>query len=524
MTAGSLLRFASFRSINLQVLLLVVLLVAELECLLVSNYPIRTELRALFGIPVYHVLLTFLTLICLLRWLTPKVFSLPPAARFSWRWLAVHLAIYLGIWSKLQVLWSTSRDWPSVALVGFWCCLGGALLVTWLLAWLPLGHWKDLWGRVKGWVWWVLLLSLVAPYAAELASSAWLSFARLTFALTELALGTLYTDVVVEPHRLLLGTSRFVVEIQPGCSGYEGMGLIAVLLSGYLWLKRAELRFPVALLTLPAGVILAYYANIVRLVVLVALGTEVSPEIAMHGFHSQAGWLSFTLLSLLLIYFIEHSGYLKRGASESEGYSYTALPFLGPMITLLASSMLVKAFSAEFDYLYFLKPLLVGGVLLGLYRGYRHSLVRPKWGLSVTIGLGVYLVWIALAVPSAAASPFEKLTGVSAYLWILFRCLGAVVAVPVAEELAFRGYLLRRLQAQDWETQPSSRLTPLSLGATSVLFGLLHSDLLAGTLAGVAYGWLAARPGYLSNAVVAHAVTNACIAAQVIVRGDWGLW
>ena len=38
-----------------------------------------------------------------------------------------------------------------------------------------------------------------------------------------------------------------------------------------------------------------------------------------------------------------------------------------------------------------------------------------------------------------------------AAVWLLVRVLGSVITVPMAEELAFRGYLLRRLIAANFD-------------------------------------------------------------------------
>ena len=68
-----------------------------------------------------------------------------------------------------------------------------------------------------------------------------------------------------------------------------------------------------------------------------------------------------------------------------------------------------------------------------------------------------------------------------------FRIVGSVVAVPLAEELAFRGYLTRRLIAADFQDVPLGRLTWLSFLVSSALFGALHGRWLAGILAGMIY-------------------------------------
>ena len=58
-----------------------------------------------------------------------------------------------------------------------------------------------------------------------------------------------------------------------------------------------------------------------------------------------------------------------------------------------------------------------------------------------------------------------------------------------------------------------------------MVFGVLPgSEWMAGTLAGVAYALALRHRGRMGDAVVAHAATNALLAAWVIARGDWHLW
>ncbi len=59
---------------------------------------------------------------------------------------------------------------------------------------------------------------------------------------------------------------------------------------------------------------------------------------------------------------------------------------------------------------------------------------------------------------------------------------------------------------------------------SSVLFGLLHGRWFAGILAGLAYALVVRRRGNFGDAVLAHAITNAQIAATVLLTGAWQLW
>jgi len=109
-------------------------------------------------------------------------------------------------------------------------------------------------------------------------------------------------------------------------------------------------------------------------------------------------------------------------------------------------------------------------------------------------------------------------------LWVVVRVIGAVVTVPLAEELAFRGYLARRLVAREFERVPLGRFSWLAFLGSSLAFGALHQRFVAGTLAGMLYAVAVYRRGALTDAVVAHAATNALLAFYVLATGSWFLW
>ena len=152
------------------------------------------------------------------------------------------------------------------------------------------------------------------------------------------------------------------------------------------------------------------------------------------------------------------------------------------------------------------------------------------WAAPLT-GVGIFLVWVApewwihpaavnpLGSALAALSPFAR------WGWIAARLAAAVVTVPIAEELAFRGYLARRLVAREFDEVPFERLTLISIGLSSLTFGLMHGQhWLVGIVAGLAYVALLRGKGRMGDAVVAHAVSNLLLAAWVLARGDWGMW
>ena len=86
-----------------------------------------------------------------------------------------------------------------------------------------------------------------------------------------------------------------------------------------------------------------------------------------------------------------------------------------------------------------------------------------------------------------------------------------------------RGYLLHRLISSDFD-KLSPRFTWLSFFLSSFLFGVLHGRWLAGTVAGMFYAWAMYRRGKVGDAIIAHATTNALIAADVLILGNWNFW
>jgi exosortase E/protease (VPEID-CTERM system) len=284
------------------------------------------------------------------------------------------------------------------------------------------------------------------------------------------------------------------------------------------------------LLVLPLGIVLIWVANSLRIAALIAVGTWISPEIAEGGFHSAAGWLLFCIITLGLVAASRQSGWFALDAGGKKGSFRTPEgAFLLPLLFLIATSLVSALFTTDFDYLY---PLRVVTPLIPLwfFRSYYQELRWSSSWTPILLGLVVFVLWIALepppspktvdVIPNALA---EMPTGAAA-LWLIARVLGSVVIVPVAEELAFRGYLLRRLIDADFTTVSPKHFTAASFLISSVAFGALHGRWLAGILAGMVFAGAQYRRGQISDAIIAHAVTNGLLAAYVMICGRWAFW
>ena len=109
--------------------------------------------------------------------------------------------------------------------------------------------------------------------------------------------------------------------------------------------------------------------------------------------------------------------------------------------------------------------------------------------------------------------------------WIGCRITAAVIIVPIAEELAYRGYLMRRIVAREFTAVAWRSVSWPAIMLSAAAFGITHGSFwFPGILAGLVYGLVAARTGKIGEAIAAHAASNALIAMQVLLFGRWQLW
>lgn len=460
-----------------------------------------------------------------------------------WDWLVLHVLAFVMFAIITAFIFEMPIDPARLSASWFagWLIMAGATLLLWLLAVAPGHFWLRLireeyaallTGVLLGVIAWILI-AILSRYETSLLGQRefWNALARPTLQLVHSLLGWFYTDLVYRPEASLLGTASFQVEITYACSGIEGISLITLFLSIYCWLFRSELRFPQAFWLFPLGITLIWLANAVRIAMLIAIGASYSPAVAMRGFHAQAGWIAFTLIAVVAIALSNRLRFFSVIESESSiiktNKSFAAA-LLVPLLVLMATSMITSASSGGFDVLY---PLRVVAVVLALCY-FRKSYKRLDWQWTwqaPAIGAAVFVIWMLLELDvdsskTVLAQGLSGLTSGTAAVWLVFRVLGSVIMVPLAEELAFRGYLIRKLIAKDFENIPLGQFSWFSFVLTSVLFGLLHDRWLAGTLAGMGYALALYRRRQLGDAVVAHATTNALIAIFVLTQARWSLW
>jgi len=527
--------------------LVLIAVVASAEILLGSYLVQAVPSDALHGAPealrlVQHWLFRFiiayavsLALLASLRGASIAA-ALDATDRMRPRWALVHVLLLVPFLYLSATLYSPFM--PFAALAVAWHLIAVAATLALFAAFAPAAVWIGVLRRTGGLPIFAVVPAAAAVAAIKLSQMLWLPAAEITFRLVNLLLKPVLPGLVSDPITRVLGTSRFAVQIAEVCSGLEGVGLMLAFCTAWLWFFRRDYRFPRALVVIPIGVIAVFLLNALRIAVLVLIGNAGYERVAVVGFHSQAGWIAFNLAALGIAILAHTNPWLSREAAERRarrvqtqgravGNNPTAA-YLMPLLAILAAGMIARSLSSDFEFWY---PLRLGAATAALWI-YRRSYVGVNFGFSwrgPVMGALVFALWTASAAwlgtsadePAALAALSPGLRGA----WIDSRLIAAVVTVPLAEELAYRGYLLRRLTTVHFESAPYSAARWPALAVSALAFGVVHGRFwIAGTIAGLAYGALAMRTNKLGESIAAHATTNALIAAEVLLFRHWWLW
>jgi exosortase E/protease (VPEID-CTERM system) len=451
--------------------------------------------------------------------------------RFRWPWMMAHVLLFLPLIPLSYSLYGGhGLNLPFGEIASLWLlfALGAALAASAAVAPWPL--WRQACGTFG-------ILWLYAGSAAFIGASAmqwsqrlWEPTARLTFNVVQHLLAPIVPSLTANPTTLVLSTDRFAVQIADVCSGLEGLGLMLAFCGAWLLFFRREYIFPRALLLIPAALALMFFLNSLRIAGLLLIGHAGYPEVAVFGFHSQAGWIAFNIAACGIVIVSRRSRWLSHTETVAiaTGDDNPTAAYLVPFLSIVAAGMLAHAASSGFELLYPLR-LIAACIALWAFRGRLAALDwRFTWRGPVA-GIVVAAIWLAAVhyvIPvSGMPRALADLQSMPRVIWITARLVAAVVTVPIAEELAFRGYLLRRLQGPNFESLRFEAVGWLPLLASTLIFGLVHGALwLPGLVAGLVFGWLVKHTGRFGEAVAAHGTANAGLACCVLFENQWQLW
>ncbi len=231
----------------------------------------------------------------------------------------------------------------------------------------------------------------------------------------------------------------------------------------------------------------------------------------------------------------------ERIAVSSAFYRY--LPFavfmgfigLDECIRFLAGLGLFTLEATALYYLYPVKALTVGYLLYLFKDRYKEVTFKdlaniPDTLLSCGIGVLVFTLWIKMDWTLGAAGVPQGfnpalLPGRTIQISMtLFRIAGAVLVVPLMEELFWRSFLIRYIIDKNFDTVSIGTFTWGSFLLTVAFFGLEHNFIYAGIMAGIFFNLVLYRTRSIAHCVLSHAVTNLALAIYVVSTGKWQFW
>ena len=179
-----------------------------------------------------------------------------------------------------------------------------------------------------------------------------------------------------------------------------------------------------------------------------------------------------------------------------------------------------------------LQTLVCGALVIAFWRHY--PLAAPR-GLLFTVAIALLAlgIWVS---PQALFGMPRRLDGFnptvfppgSPAYWatLVFRFLRMAVVVPFVEEIFWRGFLLRYLIKDDFESVPFGTFTWRSFGIVTVFFMLEHqpADYPAALCTGALFNWIAIRTRSLGSCILAHALTNLLLGFYIMTTRQWGFW
>jgi len=163
--------------------------------------------------------------------------------------------------------------------------------------------------------------------------------------------------------------------------------------------------------------------------------------------------------------------------------------------------------------------------------------------LSVLLGLAVFAIWVGPDIlvptwhqhwlfsntivghPAGSTPPADQHNR----MFLIWRILVSAVAVPILEELFWRGWLMRWLikapNGQPFTKVPLGQYQAQAFWIVAALFASEHGSYWdVGLITGVIYNWWMVKTKSLWSCILMHAVTNGALAWYVITQEKWQYW
>lgn len=208
------------------------------------------------------------------------------------------------------------------------------------------------------------------------------------------------------------------------------------------------------------------------------------------------------------------------------------LPYIIPFAIYVGLSLAGTLFQNGNYYIYPVKTIAVALSLIYFRKSYPELLQRITLNsilIAVVVGTFAFFVWIFPEgwYKTLGESEFNPLIFENhsfRMFLIISRITGAVLVVPVFEELFWRSFLIRWIDNQDFQKVPIGQFSVLPFILVAIFFGIEHHRWLVGIVTGFIYNGVLIHQKNIWPCIVAHAVTNLALATYVLMTGHWSFW
>ena len=217
------------------------------------------------------------------------------------------------------------------------------------------------------------------------------------------------------------------------------------------------------------------------------------------------------------------------------------LGYFLPMLVFLGFVWLGSAWSKEhpwtYPVAYVARTVIVAGLLVWLWPCYT-KIRWNHWWLGLIVGVIGIFQWVGMQLflqnrfehfrPGPDFFNPEKVFQTPAAFWgfVAVRIVGAVLVVPVMEELFWRDYLWRQMLApSDFKLAEVGERSWVAFLIVTGAFALVHGNWWLTSIVWAAMvGGLLVYTRSIGACIIAHAVTNLLLGLYVLKTHDWSFW